>query len=757
MRIGDRDRNERKPVFPVCRKKHRTFRWKAACRRGAAVLLAGCMILEEGAFALSSYAAEAAAGVDETVYVNLDYYGNPTAVNVVKALSMNGTTEFTDYGTYQEVINMSDRTEPVINGDSVTWSFPEGRRDRFYYQGRMETEQLALPWNFDVSYKLNGVPVNGEDLAGASGLVEIHIAAQPNENALDYYKNNMVLLVAVPADMDSCYSLDAPGSQTQTVGSSSFVVFTALPGEEGDFTVRMGTDSFETIGIVMTMMPGTLKDLERIQDLNDAKETWSDAGDQLYDSADELSASMEAMRGGIGQLMAGLQSAESARQTWRGSKDEILAGNDRALESLSAMADQLNTMIPHIQTAKDAAQVVHESMGDLVDVLGEMRDPMERLSTSLRRLRSHAESASGDLDELTGLMQQLIALDAALSASEQAYITGLGSLAENLNQLEADYLTEMADLATASDAAEAWDGALEQSRQELLEEAMAGAAGGDGTGSASGAEGQEGAGSTSGSAGQGGAGSIPGSGTAAGDVTMDARELMQALITKKGYLEQISVSSRRLSSRMSSLLEDTGDSARRAAQLLEEMDWLIEDLTALRDSLNMYYPDLQQGLDDAAELVSRTSEALQNGTDTLGLVQDTIKRSSDDFDAAARDAIGGSLDLLDKSLGALDATASMRSAGRTMKDTFDEEWNRLEDETRFLSMDPEAKKVSFTSEKNGEPDTLQIVIRTEEISLDKEEELLDTETETEPVSPLVRMWNVLVKMWNAIVEIFKNR
>ena len=564
--------------------------------------------------------------------------------------------------------------------------------------------------------------------------MEIHIAAQPNENALDYYKNNMVLLAAVPADMDSCYSLDAPGSQTQTIGSSSFAVFTALPGEEGDFTVRIGTDSFETIGIVMTMMPGTLKDLERIQDLNDAKETWSDAGDQLYESVDELAASMEAMRGGVGRLMAGLQSAESARQTWSGSKDEILADNDRALKSLSAMADQLNTMIPHIQTAKDAAQVVHESMGDLVDVLGEMRDPMDRLSTSLRRLRSHAESASGDLDELTGLMQQLIALDAALSASEQVYITGLGTLAGNLNQLEEDYLAEMAGLATASDAAEAWDEALEQSRQELLEEAMAGA------GSESGA-----------------AGSVPGSGTAAGDVTMDARELMQALITKKGYLEQISVSSSRLSSRMSSLLEDTGDSARRTAQLLEEMDLLIEDLTALRDSLNMYYPDLQQGLDDTAELLSRTSQALQNGTDTLGLVQDTLKRSSNDFDAAARDAIGGSLDLLDKSLGALDATASMRSAGRTMKDTFDEEWDRLEEETRFLSMDPEAKKVSFTSEKNGEPDTLQIVIRTEEISLDDGEELLDAETETEPVSPLARMWNVLVKMWNAIAEIFKNR
>ena len=135
----------------------------------------------------------------------------------------------------------------------------------------------------------------------------------------------------------------------------------------------------------------------------------------------------------------------------------------------------------------------------------------------------------------------------------------------------------------------------------------------------------------------------------------------------------------------------------------------------------------------------------------------TWRRRSDEIDAAARDSILGSLELLDRSLGALDATSAMRSASRTMKDTADQEWDKLEEETRFLSIDPSAKKRSFTSEKNQEPDTLQIILRTEEISLDDTKELLDAETEKEEMSPLSRMWNVLVKIWNAIVEIFKER
>ena len=159
--------------------------------------------------------------------------------------------------------------------------------------------------------------------------MEIHIKAEPNEQADLYYRNNMLLLVAVPVDMSKCFSVEAEGSQTQNMGELTAVVFTALPGEEGDYTVRIGSDSFETTGVIMAMTPGTVEDLEHIKDLKEAKDTWQDAGDELYDSLEQMAQSIEDMRGGVDQMQSGLNAAENARQKWSSSKDAILAGNDR--------------------------------------------------------------------------------------------------------------------------------------------------------------------------------------------------------------------------------------------------------------------------------------------------------------------------------------------------------------------------------------------------------------------------------------------
>ena len=161
---------------------------------------------------------------------------------------------------------------------------------------------------------------------------------------------------------------------------------------------------------------------------------------------------------------------------------------------------------------------------------------------------------------------------------------------------------------------------------------------------------------------------------------------------------------------------------------------------------------------DSKELVARTTEALNNGISTMTIVQNTLKDSSDDFDAAARESLRGSMELLDKSLSIFDSTTAMRQAGRTMKDTIDNELDKFDTDNRFLFMDPSAEKVSFTSDKNRPPKTLQIVLRTDEISVDDDDaKTVDAEVAKAKESPLRRMWNVLVQMWKAMVSIFKNR
>ena len=58
------------------------------------------------------YGAQPSVDVDETMYVNLDYYGKTSKVNVVKSCNFNGNTEYTDYGTYENVVNMSSSVLP---------------------------------------------------------------------------------------------------------------------------------------------------------------------------------------------------------------------------------------------------------------------------------------------------------------------------------------------------------------------------------------------------------------------------------------------------------------------------------------------------------------------------------------------------------------------------------------------------------------------------------------------------------------------
>lgn len=805
------------------------------------------------------YGAQPSVDVDETMYVNLDYYGRVDKINVVKGVGLNGQTEFTDYGTYENVINMSNSIEPVLGDGMVTWQLPEDQRGRFYYKCAVDKGMMVLPWDFDVSYKLNGVPMDGDKLAGASGLIEINVKAEPNDNAGEYYRNNMMLMVAVPVDMSKCYSVEAEGSQTQNLGETTAVVFTALPGEDGDYTVRIGTDSFETIGVIMAMVPGTVEDLEHIKDLKEAKDTWQDAGDELYDSLEQMAKSVENMRQGVNQVRQGMDSAESARQKWSNSKDSILAGNDQTLAALTSVSQQMDTMIPHLQTAKDCAEVVHSSMNDIVNTLGDMQDPLRKLQTRLKNIENSAGGISSDLPELQKTMESIIALDTQLQASQDTLLTYLSLYKssstkarrlydeeldeEELEDMEdVDYGTSNGGIHSSSGGGSSQENSQNNNQGNDQESGNSGgstegkdnpdeSAGGSGStdgngstsGTGSGSGNTDGGTSTDGSGTGAGSGNTTGgestNGSATGSSSASAAEsgnssgnsgsntpdtgtaissaintgntglagmaatasiekkniplvssidqqaaaeaaiaIEQSLYDKVAVLQDLSARSKSLTDKMANLMDDTSDSAKYSAEIVDNMDYLIEDLKALNDSLDVYYPDLQTALDDSQELVRRTTDALNNGISTLTIIQNTLKDSSDDFDAAARDSLRGSMELLDKSLNILDSTTVMRQAGRTMKDTIDNELDKFDTDNRFLFMDPSADKVSFTSDRNKPPKTLQIVMRTDEISVeDDTAKTADAEVAKAKESPLRRMWNVLVQMWKAMVSIFKNR
>ena len=831
---------------------------KKIIRRGAAATLAAVTLVTSAAVPVR--AAAPRVQVDETMYVNLDYYGTATQINVVKGCTTNGLTEYTDYGTYDKVVNMTDDTAPEIGDGTVTWKLPE-KNSRFYYQCTMPKNSVDLPWTFDVSYKLNGVEADASKLAGASGLVEVNVKATPNEKAKAYYKNNMVLTVLVPVDMEKCYSVDAPGAQVQSVGSYQAAMFAALPGEDGDFTVRVGTDNYENIGVIMMMVPGTLDELNRIKDLKEAKDTWREDGNKMYDSMNALLKTMESMKSDVSGVKGGLANLDQARGTVSANRKQIEALSTQALADLQAVTDQTTVMIPYLQTARDAVTDINSNTQALSNTMEDMQDELDRLYDRLGSLSKSLRSASDELNkglvsqqtqdaiekdivqrtaEVQKILEELDKLlgqgNTSLAVTEQ----GIGSLNQSLATLDGMKLkrirkmksaekeetsvsseaasgngngqtagaagsADITDSAGAADHAKTTGSANTTDDAEMAAGTASGAVGNQAEKAAESATKMEeknpastadkaevnafgtevSAGAlTAGPSGEPGSGGVNDAswedeiGNAEDDVeealeslaattySADAASLVEETKGIFQKVEQAQKTAKTIVNKVNGAFKTAGDITGKTGSTLsalrsstDELINLLDDMRVLIDTTDKYVPTMLDSLSDSEELMNRLTRALYTTHDMLSLLNDTLISAGDSLDAGTKATLQGMEKILDKNLTMIDQLAAVREAGEDMKSTLDEQIDKFEDENNFLNIDPEAEKISFTSSKNPSPNSVQIVLRTDEISDDDEStDISDQEADgSSEEGPLKRMWNVLVAIVKAIIEIFQNR
>lgn len=803
---------------------------KKIIRRGAAATLAAVTLITSAAVPVR--AAAPRVQVDETMYVNLDYYGTATQINVVKGCTTNGLTEYTDYGTYDKVVNMTDDTAPEIGDGTVTWKLPE-KNSRFYYQCTMPKNSVDLPWTFDVSYKLNGVEADASKLAGASGLVEVNVKATPNEKAKAYYKNNMVLTVLVPVDMEKCYSVDAPGAQVQSVGSYQAAMFAALPGEDGDFTVRVGTDNYENIGVIMMMVPGTLDELNRIKDLKEAKDTWREDGNKMYDSMNALLKTMESMKSDVSGVKGGLANLDQARGTVSANRKQIEALSTQALADLQAVTDQTTVMIPYLQTARDAVTDINSNTQALSNTMEDMQDELDRLYDRLGGLSKSLRSAADELNKglLSQQSQEAIEKDLAQKTAETQKILeqidqllgegttsltateqGAESLNQSLDALDGTKLKRIRKTKTAnaeetaadtsSSAAGTENGTeadITSGNSSEKEAAVSGteetaedkkdtgdSASKDSEDAQVNAFGTEASSEelTVGPSGEPGSGGVNDASweDEIGNAEDDVEESLQSLSSTtyaagvkslvestKGIfqkIEEMQKSAKEVVNRVNGAFQTAGDISGKTGSTLsalrsstDELINLLDDMRVLIETTDKYVPTMLDSLSDSEELVNRLTKTLYTTHDMLSLLNDTLISAGDSLDSGTKATLQGMEKLLDKNLTMIDNISAIREAGDSMKSTLDEQLDKFEDENNFLNMDPEADKISFTSSKNPSPNSVQIVLRTDEISDDDDAtDISDQEsTSDSDEGPLKRMWNVLVAIVKAIIQIFQNR
>ena len=349
---------------------------------------------------------------DEAYYAMTDYYGNLTDGSVVKSYRTNGIATLTDYGDYDEIINLTDGTVPARNGGMTTFRLDEkALPGTFYFEGKTTKPFQQLPWTISMSYTLNGVPTKAEDLAGQAGVVEIRLDIVPNGRASEYARNNYTLEAMAIFNQDDILSLEAPGAQVQLIGNLRAVLFLGLPGEECHYTIRVGSEDFAFGGMTFLMVPAILSQLEEIAKLSERKEDLEDNYNKLSGSIDSLLDAMTAMTGSLNASANGLEQLNKARGIFSDGKGVIYSGTDALREDLSNLTDVLEPVEGQIEalskTISDSKSTLRSMTNTVSDLKGDLKD---------------VESALRDLEDGTGDARKVF--------------SALGSLRESLKNLQ---------------------------------------------------------------------------------------------------------------------------------------------------------------------------------------------------------------------------------------------------------------------------------------------------------------------------------
>ncbi len=867
-------------------------------KTAAYTVLLSCLTTNILVAPMTAYAGQATADVDETLYLNLDYYGNVSDANVVKGINFNGTSSYTDFGDYLKITNMSDEQKPEIKNGSVT--FEKNKNGKFFFQGELKPDKIKAPWTFDITYKLNGVVTDADQIAGASGLVEMDIDCMPNKSVSKYMQDNMMLFVAIPVDIQKCYSVDAPESQTMTLGQYTGIVFTALPGQEGHFQVRLGTDKFESVGAIFAMTPGTVGALNKIKDVKDIKDDFRDDTNAMLDDFDSVLDDVTDVSAQLKITNQILEQLQSGKNKIHGNAQVIFDGNDVAIQDLRDLNGTLTPLNDDLKTAQWMVYDVNQNLNTLDSDLMDSSAKLKSLSTKLKRLGSSMSGTSIDNLQIQDMSHEIKGVTSTLgkvntdiknltdsenreefkaSASELAVGAGLSHVKNHTTGVNAsasaavtadienrikkiqkavkivqedpntdsteDYVQVIKTQCTSAvqnEFSAARNEAIKNTNTALGEavyEALVASgelpevvltaqkntiyilatalqnmgitdtktitksvgtalATGDMvtalaptlSASSRGEEAKEKAVKaliqTETRDAIAKSSLLPADQYAYGNHLQDLTKLQEdaSALNKTaigssasqladdvngltGAIENILKATDSLvdsdaaenlvdyinsvTSDLNEIMDNGGAVAFDAAKTLNTLRSVISDIDELIGIMNAYYGDVQKTLEDSENVLTQIQKTSGDAATALQNLNSTLRSAEPDFSAAADNSFKVGHMAIDNTNKIVDDTKDFKSTGRNLRDTINNKLDEEEADNNFLNMDPEATKVSLTSDQNQEPTSIAIICRSDEISVsDDTTKTLDAEIPDASTTLLGRIKAVFVKIWNTV-------
>lgn len=397
-------------------------------------ILAGCMTAALSAVLLLAPGVQAAeqaerletlgtvAAREEVIYSILDGEGAVQSLYAVNMLDVTESGEIVDHGDYTEVTNLTNLRDLTYYNGLVSTTADAGK---FYYQGAMANK--ALPWNFSISYSLDGEKVPPSALPGAEGHLELHIVTTHNEEADPTFFAHYMLQISVTLDTELCENITAPGGMTVNAGSDKMITFMVLPGQDGDMTVSADVTAFEMAGISFAAVPFSMSfDLGDVSELTSGMTALTDAVQQLddgiaalRDGAFALSEGADALSNGSGEFQTGLQA---------------LSSNSAALTDASAQILDAMEMIDRLLSIPNLDNLDLSCLQEAFQALTRLGNALRSAVSGFRQLADRYAQACDAMDAAVAAIPDAALSSetlAALQAANPEQAAALQTLIEN--------------------------------------------------------------------------------------------------------------------------------------------------------------------------------------------------------------------------------------------------------------------------------------------------------------------------------------
>lgn len=197
---------------------------------------------------------------------------------------------------------------------------------------------------------------------------------------------------------------------------------------------------------------------------------------------------------------------------------------------------------------------------------------------------------------------------------------------------------------------------------------------------------------------------------------------------------------------LSSLLNSAEDLSAAIRHSSADLRDILDDVEDLQDILDDYEPVLQDTLKTVSSL---STSAIKTIRDTQGLISDTealMKSTGATLDDGTKQTLEGLAAVLRSTAKTMGTAGQIKDAKTSICDIIEDTWDEYTgDVNNLLLMDATAEAVSLTDSRNPSPESIQILIRTQEITMPDEDE-----TEAEAAA------EVQTTFWGRVAQMFKD-